>query len=103
MKEHFEYVNIHTNEIVLDEDAEAYVKEKLGIEIKPVGKFGTMTIDQMEFLENTVDWYFSDEWVKHEVKNELYRIERKNIMDKTITFEDIQKANEIIKTTDIKR
>jgi len=31
-----EYENIHTKEIVLEEEAEEYVKEKLGIEIKPV-------------------------------------------------------------------
>lgn len=33
-----QYRNIKTGEIVPDEDAEDYVKEKLGLEIKPLRK-----------------------------------------------------------------
>lgn len=67
-----EYVNIKTNEIVLEDEAEKYVKEKLGIEIRPVGKFGTMTQEQIEFVNEFVEWYFSADWIKREVRNELY-------------------------------
>ena len=36
-----EYENIQTKEIVLEKDASRYVKEKLGIKLEPVGRFGT--------------------------------------------------------------
>lgn len=61
------YINIHTNETVYEDEAEKYVKEKLGINVKPVGRFGTMTLEQEEFISNTVDWYFSGDWVSEEV------------------------------------
>ena len=58
-----EYENIHTKEIVIEEDAINYVKEKLGIKLEPVGQFGTYTAEQIECVDNIVEWYFSDAWV----------------------------------------
>ena len=67
-----EYENIQTKEIVLEKDASRYVKEKLGIKLEPVGRFGTYTTEQIECIDNIVEWYFSDVWVKKKTKNELY-------------------------------
>ena len=35
----------------------------LGLEIKPVGKNGEETLEQTEFKEMLVEWYFSGNWV----------------------------------------
>ena len=37
--------------------------EKLGLEIKPIGKNGEETLEQTEFKEMLVEWYFSGNWV----------------------------------------
>lgn len=69
----YQYKHMNTDEIVPEEEAESYVKEKLGIpELIPKGKFGTLTKEQVEYMENTIEWYFSGEWIKEEVMNELY-------------------------------
>lgn len=67
----YQYKNMNTNEVVIEGEAEEYVKEKLGIKIEPVGKFGTYTEEQTECINEFVEWYFSVEWIKEEVKNEL--------------------------------
>lgn len=51
------------SEIVYDEEALYYILEKLGLEIKPVGKNGEETLEQTEFKEMLVEWYFSGNWV----------------------------------------
>ena len=58
------YVNITTQEIVPECDFEEYVLEHLGIEIEPKGPNGTKTLEQIEFIENTIEWYFSGNWVE---------------------------------------
>lgn len=50
-------------EIVYGEEALEYVLEKLGLEMKPVGQAQTETLEQVEFKEMLVDWYFSGNWV----------------------------------------
>lgn len=50
-------------EIVYEEEALEYVLEKLGLEMKPVGQAQTETLEQVEFKEMLVDWYFSGNWV----------------------------------------
>lgn len=62
------YKNITTDEVVYKEDAEDYVLDKLGIEIKAKGKNGEMTEEQIEFIESTVDWYFSGNWIEENIK-----------------------------------
>ena len=64
----YQYRNMNTNEIVIEEEAEEYVKEKLGIKIEPIGKFSTYTQEQIEFITEFVEWYFSGEWIKEEFK-----------------------------------
>lgn len=68
----YQYRNMNKNEVVIEEEAEEYAKEKLGIpELIPKGKFGTYTQEQIEFISEFTEWYFSGEWSKEEVKNEL--------------------------------
>lgn len=50
-------------EIVYEDEALDYVLEKLGLEIKPAGKNGEETLEQAEFKEMLVEWYFSGNWV----------------------------------------
>ncbi len=61
------YENIHTGERVCKDEWEEYVKEKLGIEIKPLNK-GEMTLEQIDFINTMIEWYFSDNWIKKEIE-----------------------------------
>ena len=65
----FQYRNIATNEIVEDYMSEDYVLDQLGIVILPKGKNGTMTLLQLENIKETVEWFFSGNWIKEEVKD----------------------------------
>ena len=64
------YENITTHEVVDEYDAEDYVLEKLGITIEPKGANGAKTLEQIEFIENTVEWFFSGNWVEYEERDE---------------------------------
>ncbi len=55
------YKNIHTGEIVADEDAELYALEKLGVTV--TAEKGILTSEQREFMDATKEWYFSGDWV----------------------------------------
>lgn len=68
MERKYQYKNIKTNEIVEDFMAEDYVLNELGITIEPKGKNGEMTTQQLENIEETIDWFFSGNWIKEEVK-----------------------------------
>ena len=57
------YKNITNNKIVYEDEALDYVLEKLGLEIKPAGKNGEETLEQTEFKEMLVEWYFSGNWI----------------------------------------
>lgn len=64
------YKNISNNEIVYKEEAQEYAMEMLGIKIKPKGKDGTYTLDQMEIMQDIEDYYFSGNWIKDELEEE---------------------------------
>ena len=66
----YQYRNIQTEEIVDEQEAESYVLDKLGITIEPIGKNGEMTQEQIENIGETVEWYFSGNWIKEKVKEE---------------------------------
>ncbi|MGN1298132.1 MAG: hypothetical protein ACI4VH_06960 [Clostridia bacterium] len=68
MEKKYQYRELRTNEIVEDFMAEDYVLNKLGITIEPKGENGTMTIDQLENIQETVNWFFSGNWIKEEVE-----------------------------------
>ena len=63
----YQYREINTNEIVEDFMAEDYVLNRLGITITPKGNNGTMTLEQLENITETVEWFFSGNWIKEEV------------------------------------
>lgn len=62
------YRNRTTDEIVYKEDAEEYVLNRLGITITPKGKNGEMTQEQIENIEETVNWFFSGDWIEEELE-----------------------------------
>lgn len=68
MEKKYQYRNIKTKEIVEDFISEDYVLNKLGITIEPKGENGTMTIEQLENIQETVNWFFSGNWIKEEVE-----------------------------------
>ena len=62
------YRNITTDEVVYKEEAENYVLDRLGIIVTPKGQNGEMTLEQIENIESTVDWFFSGNWIEEEIK-----------------------------------
>ena len=70
MEKRFEYRETKTGEIVEDFMAEDYVLNRLGITITPRGKNGEMTLEQLENIQETVEWFFSGgNWIKEEVQD----------------------------------
>ena len=57
------YKNIKNNKIVYEDEAEEYVLDQLGITVTPKGKNGEMTLMQIENIQETVEWYFSGNWI----------------------------------------
>ena len=57
------YKNITNNKIVYEDEAEEYVLDQLGITVTPKGKNGEMTLMQIENLQETIEWYFSGNWI----------------------------------------
>lgn len=55
------YRNLTTNELVPKEEALEYVLSELGLYIEPKGQ--VFTLEQREFLDMIVEWYFSGNWV----------------------------------------
>lgn len=70
MEKYYQYREMNTKEIVLEEDAENYVLDKLGITVTPKGKNGEMTQEQIENIQETVEWFFSGDWIKEEIIDE---------------------------------
>ena len=64
----FIYKNRKTGKEVEDFMAECYALEELGLTVIPKGKYGTYTPEQLENIEQTVEWFFSGDWIKEEVK-----------------------------------
>lgn len=62
------YRNITTDEVVYKEDAEEYVLNRLGITVIPKGQNGEMTVEQIENIESTIEWFFSGNWIEEEIK-----------------------------------
>lgn len=64
------YRNITTDEVVYKEEAEEYVLNELGLTVTPKGKNGEMTQLQLENIEETINWFFSGNWVEEEIYDE---------------------------------
>ena len=61
------YRNITTDEVVYKEEAEEYALNELGITVIPKGKNGEMTQLQLENIEETINWFFSGNWVEEKI------------------------------------
>lgn len=66
----YQYKNIKTNEIVEDFMAEDYVIDRLGLVITPKGENGILTLEQQDFIDSTVEWFFSGNWIKEELEED---------------------------------
>lgn len=55
------YKSTNSDEIVFEEDALDYVLDKLKIKIEDDN--GTYDLEQQEFLNMIVEWYFSGNWI----------------------------------------
>ena len=64
------YRNMKTNEEVEDFMAEEYALNELGVTITPKGKNGELTVKQLENISETVDWFFSGNWIKEKVEED---------------------------------
>lgn len=62
------YRNITTDEVVYKEEAEDYVLNRLGLTVTPKGENGEMTVEQLENITETVNWFFSGNWIEEEIK-----------------------------------
>lgn len=67
------YYSRQNNAKVLEEDAQEYAMDMLGIKITPQGKNGELTKEQVEFILEFTDWYFSGgDWVLEEEQDGTY-------------------------------
>ena len=57
------YKRINSDEIVPKEEALEYVLEQLKLYIEPKEK-GGYSLEQIEFLDMIVEWYFSGNWIE---------------------------------------
>lgn len=79
------YQHMKTDEIVYEDEAESYALDKLGITVTPKGKHGEMTQEQIANIQETVEWYFSGNWIKEEI--EEARTDREDIEDIKYEYE----------------
>ena len=74
MRKKYYYRERITNKVVEDFMVEDYALTKLGLKengklvIVPRGKNGEMTIEQLENIKETIQWFFSGNWIKEEAK-----------------------------------
>ena len=64
------YRNITTDEVVYKEEVEEYVLRKLGLTVTPLGKNGEMTQLQLENIQETINWFFSGNWIEEDIYDE---------------------------------
>lgn len=65
------YKHIRKDIKVYEDEAQDYAMEQLGIIIKPLDTGSTYTLEQMEFLTEFTEWYFSGNWFKDEEKEAM--------------------------------
>lgn len=64
------YRNITTDEVVYKEEAEEYALNELGLTVTPKGKNGEMTQLQLENIQETINWFFSGNWIEEDIYDE---------------------------------
>lgn len=65
------YKHVTQDIMVYKDEAEYYAMEQLGINIKPMGVHGTYTQEQIDFMCEFRDWYFSGNWFEDEIKEAM--------------------------------
>ena len=65
------YRHIHTNQVIEGEDALDYAMSKCGIKLT----FVKDSMEQIEFKDMLVDWYFSGNWIE-EKDDEISKTEK---------------------------
>jgi len=65
------YRHMKKNLKVYEDEAQDYAFEKLGISIKPMDKDGNYTQEQIDFMSEFTDWYFSGNWFEDEEKEAI--------------------------------
>ena len=83
------YRNMKTNEEVEDFMAEEYALNELGVTITPKGKNGELTIRQLENISETVDWFFSGNWIKEKVEEDEINDEDEFDLEKMAVLSDM--------------
>lgn len=67
------YRNMTTDEVVYKEEAKEYALTQLGmmkngkLTIFPMGENDTYTIQQLENIDETVEWFFSGNWIQENI------------------------------------
>ena len=89
--EKYQYREMTTNKVVEDFMAEEYVKNELGLKIIPKGENGTLTLEQQEFLESTVDWYFSGNWIEEIVNEDIPDLEHELEIEEKIYQDNLER------------
>lgn len=90
------YRNITTNEIVLEEDAKEYALTELGLMnngklvIVPRGNNGEYTIEQINNIQETVEWFYSGNWIEEYIKEQEYEEDYYAVKDDLI-YESLYK------------
>lgn len=65
------YKHMRDNKTVYEDDAQDYAMKQLGIEIKPMDKHGAYTQEQIDFMSEFTEWYFSGDWYPDEEKEAM--------------------------------
>lgn len=89
------YRNMTTDEVVYKEEAKDYALQELGlmdkgkIVIIPRGENGTYTLEQIENIESTIEYFFSGNWIEEEIK-EVEEPSVFELIDEECELENVQ-------------
>lgn len=90
------YRNMTTDEVVYEEDAEYYALTELGmmengkLVIIPRGKNGEMTLEQLDNIKGSVEYFFSGNWIEEKIRE----VEEPNVFElikEECELEDVRK------------
>lgn len=64
------YKHMNTGEVVFEEDTQDYAMDQLGITVTPKGKNGELTQEQIDFISEFTEWFFSGNWFIEDEEDE---------------------------------
>lgn len=71
------YRNSYLKEFIYEDDAKEYALTQLGLmengelRIIPMGRNGEYTLEQLDNINETVNWYFSGNWYEDEIEEDF--------------------------------